>query len=79
MVVRVDDESGNVSTRRSWYHERQPKYFCSMTDFKTRILRLKPEVQFWVLRRLFFHRKVEDLHLKSYFLRNKETKLNANL
>ena len=57
MVVRVGDESGNVSTRRSWYHERQPKYFCSMTDFKTRILRLKPEVQFWVLRRLFFSYK----------------------
>ena len=57
MVVRVGDESGNVCTRRSWYHERQPKYFCSMTDFKTRILRLKPEVQFRVLRRLFFSYK----------------------
>ena len=27
MVVRVGDESGNLSTRRSWYHERQPEVF----------------------------------------------------
>ena len=56
------------------------KYFCSMTDFKTRVLRLKPEVQILgSLKIIFFHTKVEVLHLKSYFLRNKETKLNANL
>ena len=25
------DTGGNLSTRRSWYHGRQPEVFCSMT------------------------------------------------
>ena len=50
-----------------------------MTDFKTRVLRLKPEVQILGSSKSIRHTKVEILRLKSCFLRKKETKLNANL
>ena len=49
------------------------------TDFKTRVLRLKPEVQILGSSKSIRHTKVEILRLKSCFLRKKETKLNANL
>ena len=38
-----------------------------------------PEVQILGSSKSIRHTKVEILHLKSCFLRNKETKLNANL
>ena len=49
------------------------------TDFKTRVLRLKPEVQILGSSKSIRHTKVEVLRLKSCFLRKKETKLDANL
>ena len=68
------------------------KYFCSMTatahvksswvtvtDFKTRLLMLKPEVQILGSSKSIRQTKVEILRLKSCFLRKKETKLHANL
>ena len=57
-------------SRRSW---------AAVTDFKTRVLRLKPEVQILGSSKSIRHTKVEVLRLKSCFLRKKETKLNANL
>ena len=57
-------------SRRSW---------AAVTDFKTRVLRLKPEVQILGFSKSIRYSKVEILHLKSCFLRDKETKLNANL
>ena len=57
-------------SRRSW---------AAVTDFKTRVLRLKPEVQIVGSSKNNRHTKVEILHLKSCFLRSSETKLNANL
>ena len=57
-------------SRRSW---------VAVTDFKTRVLRLKPEVQILGSSKSIRHTKVEVLRLKSCFLRKKETKLNANL
>ena len=57
-------------SRRSW---------AAVTDFKTRVLRLKPEVQILGSSKNIRHTKVEILHLKSCFLRSNETKLNANL
>ena len=57
-------------TSRSW---------AAVTEFKTRVLRLKPEVQILGSPKSIRHTKVEILRLKSCFLRKKETKLNANL
>ena len=58
-------------SRRSW---------AAVTDFKTRVLRLKPEVQILGSSKSIRHTKVEILRLKSSsFLRKKETKLDANL
>ena len=57
-------------SRHSW---------VAVTDFKTWVLRLKPEVQILVSSRSIHHTKVEILHLKSCFLHKKETKLHANL
>ena len=57
-------------SRRSW---------VAATDFKTRVLRLKPEVQILGSSKSILHTKVEILRLKSRFLRKKETKLHANL
>ena len=57
-------------SRRSW---------AAVTDLKTRVLRLKPEVQILGFSKSIRYSKVEILHLKSCFLRDKETKLNANL
>ena len=63
-------KNGVYMSRRSWN---------AITDFKTRVLRLKPEAQkFWVLWRVFVI-QVEILRLKSCFLLKKETKLHANL
>ena len=56
-------------SRRSW---------AAVTDFKTRVLRLKPEVQILGSSKSIRHTKVEILRLKSCFIRKKETKLNAN-
>ena len=56
-------------SRRSW---------ARVTDFKTRVLRLKPEVQILGSSKSIRHTKVEIPRLKSCFLRKKETKLNAN-
>ena len=56
-------------SRRSW---------AAVTDFKTRVLRLKPEVQILDSTKSIRHTKVEILHQKSCFLRKKETKFNAN-
>ena len=53
-------------SRRSW---------AAVTDFKTRVLRLKPEVQILGSSKNIRHTKVEILHLKSCFLRSNETKL----
>ena len=53
--------------------------WAAVTDFKTRVLRLKPEVQILGSSKSIRHTKVEVLRLKSCFLRKKETKLNANL
>ena len=50
-------------SRRSW---------AAVTDFKTRVLRLKPEVQILGFSKSIRHSKVEILHLKSSFLRDKE-------
>jgi len=52
---------------------------AAVTDFKTRVLRLKPEVQILGSSKSICHTKEDILHLKSCFLRKKETKLNANL
>ena len=58
-------------SRRSW---------AAVTDFKTRVLRLKPEVQILGSSKSIRHTKVEMLRLKSCFrLRKKETKLHTNL
>ena len=58
-------------SRRSW---------ASVTDFKTRVLRLKPEVQILGSSKSIRHTKVEILRLKSCFrLRKKETKFHTNL
>ena len=58
-------------SRRSW---------AAVTDFKTRVLRLKPEVQILGSSKSIRHTKVEILRLKSCFrLRKKETKLHTNL
>ena len=57
-------------SRRSW---------AAVTDFKTRVLRLKPEIQILGFSKRIRYTKVEILHLKSCFLRDKETKLNAKL
>ena len=54
-------------SRRSW---------VAVTDFKTRVLRLKPEVQILGSLKSIRHTKVEILRLKSCFLRKKETKLD---
>ena len=54
-------------------------YWVAVTDFKTRVLRLKPEVQILRSSKSIRHTKVEILRLKSCFLRKKETKLHANL
>ena len=57
-------------SRRSW---------VAVTNFKTRVLRLKPEVQILGSSKSIRHTKVEIIRLKSCFLRKKETKLHANL
>ena len=67
-------------SRRSW---------AGVMDFKTRVLRLKPEVQILGSSKSIRHTTLPPpspryesrnlIHLKSCFLRNKETKLNANL
>ena len=80
MVVRVGDESGNVSTRRSWYHERQLEVFLQHDELQNASSQVETRgSNSGFFEDYFFHTKVEVLHLKSYFLRNKETKLNANL
>ena len=56
-------------SRRSW---------AAVTDFKTRVLRLKPEVQILGSSKSIRHTKVQILPLKSCFLCKKETELNAN-
>ena len=53
--------------------------WLAVTDFKTRVLGLKPEVQILRSSRSIRHTKVEILRLKSCFLRKKETKLHANI
>ena len=73
--VRRSKTLGNLSTRRSWHHRRQPEVFLqhdSHCDFKTRVLRLKPEVQILGSSKSIRHTKVEILRLKSCFLRIKE-------
>ena len=80
---------GTLSTRRSWYHGSifaawQPlrmsrRSWNAVTDFKTRVLRLKPEVQILGSSESIRHTKVKILRLKSSFLRKKETQLHANL
>ena len=50
-----------------------------VTDFKTRVLTLKPEVQILGFSKSICHKKVEILRLKPCFLPKKETKLTANL
>ena len=50
-----------------------------VTDFKTRVLRLKPEVHILGSPRSIRHTKVEILRLKSYFLHKKETKLSRKM
>ena len=57
-------------SRRSWN---------AVTDLKTRVLRLKPEVQILGSSESIRHTKVKILRLKSCFLRKKETQLHANL
>ena len=57
-------------SRRSW---------VMVTDFKTRVLRLKPEVHILGSLRSIRHTKVEILRLKSYFLHKKETKLSRKI
>ena len=79
---------GNLSTS---YHGHQPEVFLqhdsrcacqdvlelltAVMDFKTRVFRLKPEVQILGSSKSIRHTKVEILSLKSCFLRNKETNL----
>ena len=79
---------GNLSTRRSWYHGRQPEVFLQHDSHELRSRTWKREFSGWNSRRgsnsRFFlksirHAKVEILSLKSCFLRKKETKLDANL
>ena len=53
-------------SRRSW---------AEVTDFKTRVLRLKPEVQILRSSKSIRHTKVEILRPKSCFLRKKEKNL----
>ena len=48
-------------------------------DFKTRVVRLKPEVHILGFSKSIRHTKVEILQQKLCFLRTNETKLNANL
>ena len=57
-------------SKRSW---------AAVTDFKTRVLRLKPVVQILGSSKSIRHTKVKILRLKSCFLRRKETNLNPNL
>ena len=57
-------------SRRSW---------VMVTDFKMRVLRLKPEVHILGSSRSIRHTKVEILRLKSYFLHKKETKLSRKI
>ena len=57
-------------SRRSW---------VMVTDFKTRVLRLKPEVHILGSSRSIRHTKVEILRLKSYFLHKKDTKLSRKI
>ena len=57
-------------SRRSW---------AAVTDFKTRVLRLKPEVQILGSSKSIRHTRVEILRLKSCFLRKKEAKIHTNL
>ena len=57
-------------SRRSW---------VMVTDFKTRVLRLKPEVHVLGSSRSIHHTKVEILRLKSCFLHTKETKLSRKI
>ena len=57
-------------SRRSW---------VMVTDFKTRVLRLKPEVHILGSSRSIRHTKVEILRLKSCFLHKKETNFHAKL
>ena len=57
-------------SRRSW---------VMVTDFKTRVLRLKPEVHILGSSRSIRHTKVEILHLKLCFLHKKETKLSRKI
>ena len=57
-------------SRRSW---------VMVTDFKTRVLRLKPEVHILGSSRSIRHTKVEILRLKLCFLHKKETKLSRKI
>ena len=57
-------------SRRSW---------VMVTDFKMRVLRLKPGVHILGSSRSIRHTKVEILRLKSYFLHKKETKLSRKI
>ena len=57
-------------SRRSW---------VAATDFKTRFLRLKQEVQILGSSKSIRHTKEEILRPKSCFLRTKEIKLHANI
>ena len=75
---------GNLSTRRcvlgsmtATAHVKSS--WVAVTDFKTRVLVLKPEVQILGSSKSIRQTKVEILRLKSCFLRKKETKLHANL
>ena len=78
---------GNLSTRRSWYHGRQPEVFlqhdshCAYQDILELRSRTSKRAEVQILGSLKStrHTKVEILRLKSCFLRKKETKLNANL
>ena len=57
-------------SRHSW---------VAVTDFKTRDLRLKPEVQILGFSKSIRHTKVAIFRPKSCFLRKKKTKLHSNL
>ena len=78
---------GNLSTRRSWYHGRQPEVFlqhdshCACQDILELRSRTSKRAEVQILGSLksMRHTKVEILRLKSCFLRKKETKLEANL
>ena len=78
-----------ISTRCSWYYGSifaalQPlrllrRSWAAVMDFKTRVVRLKPEVHILGFSKSIRHTKVEILQQKLCFLRTNETKLNANL